>query len=100
MHRLLRRLTLNHLGAGLFFTSLVLLIVGLISVLASWWSQSSTSVRFIELSGPQSLLLGLASLVFSAIVFGLAVISERLTRIESKLDSLQRSSVSENPPQG
>jgi hypothetical protein len=98
MHYLLRRLTLNHLGAGLFFTSLVLIVVGMISILASWGSQDSMSVRFIELSGPQSLLLGLASLVFSAIVFGLASISERLTRIEAKLDALRKSSVPENLP--
>ncbi len=98
MHRILRRLTLNHLGAGLFFTSLVLLAVGLISILASWGSEDSMSVRFIELSGPQSLLLGLASLVFSAIVFGLAGINERLTRIEAKLDSLRKNSVSANQP--
>ena len=98
MHHVFRHLTLNHLGGGLFFTGLVLLVVGLISVLGSWVSQYSASVRFVELSGPQSLLLGLASLVLSAIVFGLASINERQTRIEAKLNSLGQGWGSENRP--
>jgi hypothetical protein len=77
---------------------LVLLLSGLIAALTSWGSQGSTSVRFSGLSGPQSLLLGLASLVLSAIVFGLAIVNERLVRIEAKLDSLRKSSGSENQP--
>jgi len=96
MHHLFRRLTLNRIGAGLFVVGFVLLFVGLISVLASWASEGSTSVRFAGMSGPQSLLLGLAGLVLSAIVFGLAIIDERLLRIEAKLDSLGKSSGSEH----
>jgi hypothetical protein len=98
MHHIFRRLTLNHLGVGLFFTGLVLLVVGLISLVGSWGSQYSMSVRIVELSGPQSLLLGLASLVLSAIVFGLAIINERQTRIEDKLNSLGKDWGSENRP--
>jgi hypothetical protein len=98
MHYIFRHLTLNHLGVGLFFTGLVLLVVGLSRVLDSWGSHYSTSVRFIELNGPQSLLLGLASLVFSAIVFGLAIMNERLTRIEAELNSRGKGSGWENRP--
>jgi hypothetical protein len=98
MHHIFRHLTLSHLGVGLFFTGLVLLVVGVITFLDSWGSQYSTSVRFVELSGPQSLLLGLAGLVLSAIVFGLASINERLTRIDAKLNSLGKSSGSDNRP--
>jgi hypothetical protein len=75
---------------------LVLLLGGLIGVLISWGSQGSTSVRFSGLNESQSLLLGLASLVLSAIIFGLAIVNERLVRIEAKLDSLGKSSESEN----
>jgi hypothetical protein len=78
--------------------ALVLLLVGLIGALASWWTPGSTSVRSNGLSGPQSLLLGLASLVLSSIVFSLANINQRLARIEAKLDSLGRRSGPENQP--
>ena len=96
MHHVFRHLTLNRIGAGLYFMGLVLLLVGLISILASWGSQGSMSIGFSGLSGPQSLLLGLAGLVLSAIVFGLAIVNERLVRIEAKLDSLGKSSRSED----
>src|SRR5690349_9353258 len=98
MNHVFRHMTLNRIGTGLFFVGLVLLLVGLLGVLASWGSEGSTSFRFSGLSGSQSLLLGLASLVLSAIVFGLAIINERLARIEAKLDSLGKSSGSENQP--
>ena len=96
MHHVFRHLTLNRIGAGLFFMGLVLLLVGLISILASWGSQGSMSIGFSGLSGPQSLLLGLAGLVLSAIVFGLAIVNERLLGIEANLDSLRKTSGSEN----
>jgi hypothetical protein len=98
MHHIFRHLTLNRIGAGLFLIGLALLLGGLIGGLVSWGSQSSTSVSFSGLSGPQSLLLGLASLALSAIVFGLAIVNERLVRIEAKLDSLGKSSGSEDHP--
>jgi hypothetical protein len=98
MLRIFRHLTLNRIGAGLFLIGLALLLGGLIAGLASWGSQGSTSISFSGLSGPQSLLLGLASLALSAIVFGLAIVNERLVRIEAKLDSLGRSSGSDDRP--
>jgi hypothetical protein len=96
MHHVFRYLTLNRIGAGLFLMALALLLIGLIRDLASLWSQGSTSVRFHGLSEPQPLLLGLACLVLSSIVFSLANINQRLARIEAKLDSLGKRS--ENQP--
>jgi hypothetical protein len=98
MHQIFRHLTLNRIGAGLFLIGLVLLLGGLIGGLASWGTQGSTSISFNGLSGPQTLLLGLASLALSAIVFGLAIANERLVRIEAKLDSLGKNSGSEHHP--
>jgi hypothetical protein len=98
MHRVFRRLTLNRIGAALFVGGVVLLLVGLVSVFASWASQGSMLIKFSGLSGPQSLLLGLASLVLSAIVFGLAIVSERLARVEAKLDALGKSLTAAEQP--
>jgi hypothetical protein len=61
-------------------------------------SQGSTTVKFSGLNESQSQLLGLARLVLSAIIFRLAFVNERLVRIEAKLDSLRKSSGSENQP--
>jgi len=91
MHRLFRHLTLNYIGAGLFVVGFLLLLGGLVSIVASWGSDGSMSIRICGLSGPQSLLAGLAGLLLSSIIFGLAVINERLARIEAKLDSLGKS---------
>jgi hypothetical protein len=78
--------------------SLYLLLGSMTGFLVRSVSQGSTTVKFSGLNESQSLLLGLASLVLSAIVFGLAIVNERLVRIEAKLDSLRQSSGSENQP--
>jgi hypothetical protein len=100
MHRVFRRLTLNRIGAALFVGGVILLLTGLVSVLASWMSQASASIHFGGLSGPHCLLLGLAGLVLSALVFGLAIVNERLARVEAKLDALGESLASEKQPAG
>ena len=88
MHRLFRFLTLSRIGAVLFLAAVVLLTIGILGVLASWGSEGSMSVRFNGLSESQTLLLGFAFLVCSAIVCDLAIINLHLVRIEAKLDSL------------
>jgi len=98
MQHFFRHLTLNRIGAGLFLMSLYLLFGSIIEVLVRSVSQGSTTVKFSGLNESQSLLLGLAGLVLSAIVFGLAIVNDRLVRIEAKLDSLRQSSGSENQP--
>jgi hypothetical protein len=80
----------------LFLISLYLLFGSIIEYLVRSVSQGSTMVKFSGLNESESLLLGLASLVLSAIIFGLTIVNERLVRIEAKLDSLRRSSGSEN----
>ncbi len=96
MHQVFRHLTLNRIGAGLCVVGLVLFLGGITSVLASWGSAGSTSIRICGLSGPQSLLAGLAGLVLSAIIFGLAIVNERLARIEARLESMGKNSGAEN----
>ena len=98
MHHVFRYLTLSRIGIGLFLTSLYLLFGSIIGFLVRSVSEGSTTVKFSGLNESQSLLLGLASLVLSAIIFGLAIVIERLVRIEAKLDSLRKSSGSENQP--
>ena len=98
MHHVFRYLTLNRIGIGLFLMSLYLLFGCIIGFLVRSVSEGSTTVKFSGLNESQSLLLGLASLVLSAIIFGLAIVIERLVRIEAKLDSLRKSSGSENQP--
>ena len=88
MHRFFRFLTLSRIGAVLFLAAAILLTIGILGALASWGSEGSMSVRFNGMNEFQTLLLGFAFLVCSAIVFGLAIINERLVRIEAKLDSL------------
>jgi hypothetical protein len=100
MHRVFRLLTLNRIGAALFVGGVILLLTGLVSVLASMMSQDSVSIHFGGLSGPQCLLLGLAGLVHSALVFGLAIVNERLARVEAKLDALGEGLASEKQPAG
>jgi hypothetical protein len=95
VHRVFRHLTLNRIGTCLFLMSLCLLFASIVEFLVRSVSQGSTTVRFSGLSESESLLLGVASLVLSAIVFGLAIVNERLERIEAKLDSVRKSSEAE-----
>ena len=98
MHHVFRYLTLNRIGIGLFLMSLYLLFGIIIEFFVRSVSQGSTTVKFSGLNESQSLLLGLACLVLSSIVFSLADINQRLARVEAKLDSLRKSSGSENQP--
>ncbi|HXG10782.1 MAG TPA: hypothetical protein VNK04_13575 [Gemmataceae bacterium] len=88
MHRVLRQLTLNRIGAGLFMVGLALLVAGLVGAVAAWASDGATSVGLPGLSAGHALLLGLAGFVLAAFAFGLATTNERLARVEAKLDAL------------
>jgi hypothetical protein len=96
MSSVFRHLTLNRIGAGLFVVGVVLLLAGVPGVVVSASSGESATVWVVGLTGGQALLLGLAGLVSSALVFAHAITHERLVRIESKLDALARQRGGEN----
>jgi hypothetical protein len=98
MHRVFCYLTLNRIGIGLFLTSLYLVFGSTIEFLGRTVPPGTSTIKFSGLTESQSLLLGLACLVLSSIVFSLANINQRLARVEAKLDSLRKSSGSENQP--
>jgi preprotein translocase subunit SecG len=85
MHTLFRHFTLNRLGAALFLAGVLLLIGGAVAGLAS---VASGNAGFLGLSGGQAVLLGLACLVFAALLFALEIVHRRLARVEAKLDDL------------
>jgi hypothetical protein len=88
MHRVLRRLTLSRIGAGLFLAGSLLLLGGVAGLVNSAATGGNSTLIIFGLTGGQALLVGLASLVFSAVLFGQAVTQERLRRLEAKLDAL------------
>jgi hypothetical protein len=93
MSSVFRRLTLNRIGAGLFVVGFVLLVVGAAGVVISAAvisaaSSSSSAIWGDGLSAGQAVLLGLACLFSSAVVFAHAITHERLARVEAKLDAL------------
>jgi hypothetical protein len=100
MHSFLRHLTLNRIGAGLFVSGILLLVGGVVGLLNSVASDGRSTVHIVGLTGGQALLVGLASLVFSAVFFALAVTQERLARLEAKLDAAARGRVLEEPAPG
>jgi hypothetical protein len=66
----------------------VLLIGGAAGMIVSAASDRASTLWIVGLSGGQALLLGLACLVFSALVFAQAITNERLARVEAKLDAM------------
>lgn len=90
MSSVFRHLTLNRIGAGLFVVGVVLSVAGVAGVLVSASSGGSAGAWVVGLTGGQALLVGLAGLVSSALVFAQAITHERLARIEAKLDALAR----------
>ena len=88
MSSLFRQLTLTRIGAVLFVVGLLLLAAGAAGVVASAASGGSGTLWVAGLSGGQALLLGLACLVSSAVVFAHAITLQRLARVEAKLDAL------------
>src|SRR5260370_40682343 len=98
MYSILRQLNLNRIGAGLFVVGLVLLVAGLAGSVLSWASQGPASLRGAGLSDGESVLLDLACFILSAVVFGLAIVNERLARIEAKLETLGKSRQAEDEP--
>jgi hypothetical protein len=90
MHKIFRQLTLSRIAAALFVAGLVLFITGLIGLLATSTSDAAMVLGVHGLSAGQTVLLGIASFVLAAVVFGLAIANERLVRVEAKLDALAR----------
>jgi hypothetical protein len=90
MSSVFRHLTLHRIGAGLFVAGVVLLAGGAAGLVVSAASGGSAALWVVGLSGGQALLLGLACLVSSAVVFAHAITHERLARVEAKLDALAR----------
>ena len=90
MSSIFRHLTLHRIGAGLFVAGLVLLVGGAAGVGVSAASAGASALWIVGLSGGQALLLGLACLVSSALVFAQAITQDRLVRVEAKLDALAR----------
>jgi hypothetical protein len=80
-------ITLNRIGAVLFVVAILFLAGGTAGLIIQEVSSGSTRIWIVGLTGGQALLLGLSSLVFSAMIFGLASTQERLARMEAKLDA-------------
>jgi hypothetical protein len=100
MSTVFRHLTLNRIAALLFVVAVALLVTGVVGALLSVSSSGSASAGVAGLSAGQALLLGVAGLVGSAVLFALAATHERLTRIEAKLDALARGQAAEESPVG
>jgi hypothetical protein len=82
-----RRITLNRIGSGLFVVGILLLVGGAAGLILHEVSGGSARLLVVGGTWGQVLLLGVTSLVFSTVIFGLAIIQERLARIEAKLDA-------------
>ncbi len=91
MQAILRSFTLDRLGAALLLAAVILIPIGLIGIVFSAASEGRDRLAIFWLSGGEALLSGCAALVLAAIVFALAVINERLMRIEAALKALAQS---------